>query len=901
MKLFKRFGAFVLAVVMLITILPATLTSAALYEGLMEQEDGRLAYVKENPDVPMGSVAVHSINSSGNSSDYATTYVVEEGNVIVLDALEPAMNQQRDWIGAANSKFIITDNYQKEKTNTYYEHESVYLDDEIPIEPLRSEAEGVDHTATLAEDAKEVVPGTYTYLENGKPTAWTITLGELVEPSGDDKYTIVTTKNAIVEYEGQKYLVKDGYVDTEANGIIADPEDKAKTPAKYYFINGVLHSDGVEIFVDGEAGYYLSYGRFNESFTGFVTYEDVIYYVAAGMVSSESGVFEDPAAPGTYYYVVDGTVDTAFNGTEEGLEFVNGKCVASVEEGHLVITCSDRHENTETLQNILKAMPAEPAPEAAIHNGDAVNSGAFRFADITAEFAEIFPSLQDKVFYSYGSHDSGAEECDDIEPEGIMYETDDYILYDISMNTMQDAEKAVEGAEAFTAAAADFDKNKVLFVASHMPLHTRRSDNVGAATWFSAINAVAKEMTTIVLWSHNHTGENNTDTQNYLRMPGESMTPQGGNKQKANFIYANAGYIIVGYMTQWTITDSTIRIQRYNKDGAVEFHDGITYPVVFNRKSNTLVAGDINHNESGDGESTGGSGGGGGSDSNTTSYYTTSEAEAAKKAATAPAGAYKLEEVKNSSLTFYWTLNLKVDGTYDIEQIRGSYGTSNFVGTIWSAEGNFITLGSHSADSTKSGWCNPEGFYAIVDPETMTFRPSLTAEGNPDEEPELIDISEAVVTFNGIEKTKNQYWAAYDGAEKKPEVVVTLGDATLTADDYDVEYSDNVKVGTATVTVTGKGSYTGTATGTFLITFKDVPMSHSYQKAVYWAVNEGIAAGYSGDKEGTFGINDDITRGQVVLFLWRAAGNPKAKDLTTQTFSDVQEVKRFLQGNPVGS
>jgi len=171
----------------------------------------------------------------------------------------------------------------------------------------------------------------------------------------------------------------------------------------------------------------------------------------------------------------------------------------------------------------------------------------------------------------------------------------------------------------------------------------------------------------------------------------------------------------------------------------------------------------------------------------------------------------------------------------------------------------------------------------------------LSAEAEMPEAPELTDISEAVVTFTGIEKTRNQYWAAYDGAEKKPEVVVTLGDATLTADDYDVEYADNVKVGTATVTVTGKGSYTGIATGTFLITFKDVPATHSYQKAVYWAVDEGIAAGYSGDKEGTFGINDDITRGQVVLFLWRAAGNPKAKDLTSQSFSDVGKKSAFYK------
>jgi len=158
------------------------------------------------------------------------------------------------------------------------------------------------------------------------------------------------------------------------------------------------------------------------------------------------------------------------------------------------------------------------------------------------------------------------------------------------------------------------------------------------------------------------------------------------------------------------------------------------------------------------------------------------------------------------------------------------------------------------------------------------------------------DISGAVVAFSGLEKTKaGQYWTAYDGAAKKPAVTVTLAGTELTADDYDVTYSENKNVGTATATVTGKGSYTGSASGTFLITFKDVPATHNFQKAVYWAVEQGIAAGYTGDKAGTFGVNDNITRGQVVMFLWRAAGNPEAGDLKTQTFSDVKTSSAFYK------
>ena len=39
-----------------------------------------------------------------------------------------------------------------------------------------------------------------------------------------------------------------------------------------------------------------------------------------------------------------------------------------------------------------------------------------------------------------------------------------------------------------------------------------------------------------------------------------------------------------------------------------------------------------------------------------------------------------------------------------------------------------------------------------------------------------------------------------------------------------------------------------------------------------WSADSGIGAGYSGSKEGTFGVNDSIPRGQVVTFLYRQIG-----------------------------
>ena len=58
----------------------------------------------------------------------------------------------------------------------------------------------------------------------------------------------------------------------------------------------------------------------------------------------------------------------------------------------------------------------------------------------------------------------------------------------------------------------------------------------------------------------------------------------------------------------------------------------------------------------------------------------------------------------------------------------------------------------------------------------------------------------------------------YNGAAQIQNPVVKVGDRTLTnGTDYTLSYSNNTNVGTATVTITGKGNYTGTVSKTFAI------------------------------------------------------------------------------------
>ena len=66
----------------------------------------------------------------------------------------------------------------------------------------------------------------------------------------------------------------------------------------------------------------------------------------------------------------------------------------------------------------------------------------------------------------------------------------------------------------------------------------------------------------------------------------------------------------------------------------------------------------------------------------------------------------------------------------------------------------------------------------------------------------------------------------YNTRAHTPEVTVAISGRTLEADkDYTVSYASNVNAGTATVTVTGKGNFTGSANTTFTIAKADLNLS----------------------------------------------------------------------------
>jgi len=124
-----------------------------------------------------------------------------------------------------------------------------------------------------------------------------------------------------------------------------------------------------------------------------------------------------------------------------------------------------------------------------------------------------------------------------------------------------------------------------------------------------------------------------------------------------------------------------------------------------------------------------------------------------------------------------------------------------------------------------------------LDPQLFTFRSSDESVLTVDEDGRMtpLTVGTAVITavlkadrncqlqqelcvahvLKAEDVTLSRTSYTYNGKAKKPTVTVE----GLTEDDYVVSYEDNVKVGTATVTITGVGDVGGTVTKTFKINY----------------------------------------------------------------------------------
>ena len=156
-----------------------------------------------------------------------------------------------------------------------------------------------------------------------------------------------------------------------------------------------------------------------------------------------------------------------------------------------------------------------------------------------------------------------------------------------------------------------------------------------------------------------------------------------------------------------------------------------------------------------------------------------------------------------------------------------------------------------------------------------------------------ISISKASVTLS-----TSTY--AYDGKAKKPGVTVKLNGKTLkNGTDYTVSYSNNTKVGTATVKITGKGNYTGSVSKTFKIknNFKKATVSGISTKAFTGKnITQSITVKYNGKtlKKGTDYTVSYSNNKKVGTATVKIAGKGSYTGTVTKTFK-INPAKQEIQ------
>jgi len=156
-----------------------------------------------------------------------------------------------------------------------------------------------------------------------------------------------------------------------------------------------------------------------------------------------------------------------------------------------------------------------------------------------------------------------------------------------------------------------------------------------------------------------------------------------------------------------------------------------------------------------------------------------------------------------------------------------------------------------------------------------------------------ISISKASVTLS-----TSTY--AYDGKAKKPGVTVKLNGKTLkNGTDYTASYSNNTKVGTAKVTITGKGNYTGSVSKTYSIKndFKKATVSGISTKAFTGKnITQTITVKYNGKtlKKGTDYTVSYSNNKSIGTATVKIAGKGSYTGTITKTFK-INPAKQEIQ------
>jgi hypothetical protein len=191
-----------------------------------------------------------------------------------------------------------------------------------------------------------------------------------------------------------------------------------------------------------------------------------------------------------------------------------------------------------------------------------------------------------------------------------------------------------------------------------------------------------------------------------------------------------------------------------------------------------------------------------------TEFYCNSEASSVLNNAGIPSN--KIVTVTLTLDYEYSDLQLTKKGTkaLTVKALEGTTDVSNQV--AWTtSDGNYISLSNATGNTTTLTAKQATTSDVIV---TANYK-GVTSIVNVGVTASTTDIStDSTVSISDIASQ------TYTGSAISPALTVNCGSSPLNLNtDYELSYSNNINAGTATVTISGKGSYTGTLTKTFAI------------------------------------------------------------------------------------
>ena len=126
-----------------------------------------------------------------------------------------------------------------------------------------------------------------------------------------DKGVVAEKKSGYVDYNESKFLVVNGKLQNNANGLVQDPDHQEDW---YYLAGGQAQTQYSGLVQYDGKWFYVNEGELDTNLAAYVEYDGGLFFVAAGRIMTEvNGLAQDPNGE-DWYYLANGQVQTQYTG-----------------------------------------------------------------------------------------------------------------------------------------------------------------------------------------------------------------------------------------------------------------------------------------------------------------------------------------------------------------------------------------------------------------------------------------------------------------------------------------------------------------------------------------------------------------------------------------------------------